>query len=247
MTEPDCGYENKIAELTAALEETTRQCSHWKKLARSVVITEDDGSREPMPEGWHPPSRDSAEGAGERTFEVSRLEDEGWKPAAVVSGYWIKTKPDHEFVNVCNGDLRKLDEATHVIVSAAPVPSSDGAGERRRWLNDLLKAAEAFRIAMVVSGALGKVSQDNYMNQLRALESALNPFNYRPSGAVAAEPDTDGPCFYCGEQTVRYAGDPGLWPLYFCQPDGTGITRIHHTRCVTSRLAISAPAKLRNC
>lgn len=47
-----------------------------------------------------------------------------------------------------------------------------------KWLNDLLKAAEAFRIAMVESGALDKVRQDTYFTQLRSLEAALNPFNY---------------------------------------------------------------------
>jgi hypothetical protein len=36
--------------------------------------------------------------------------------------------------------------------------------------------------------------------------------------------------------TNHFAGDPGLWPLRFCQPDGTGIARFHHARCVTDRL-----------
>jgi hypothetical protein len=34
-TEPDCGYPAKVAELTAALDETTRQCQHWKRLAKA--------------------------------------------------------------------------------------------------------------------------------------------------------------------------------------------------------------------
>jgi hypothetical protein len=46
----------------------------------------------------------------------------------------------------------------------------------------------------------------------------------------------DGPCFYCGKRTSRIAGDPGQWPLIFCQPDGTGFVRYHHTRCVVDRL-----------
>lgn len=50
----------------------------------------------------------------------------------------------------------------------------------------------------------------------------------------------DGPCFYCGEQTCSVAGDPGRWPLVFCQPEGTGIVRFHHTSCVTERLAALA-------
>jgi hypothetical protein len=53
----------------------------------------------------------------------------------------------------------------------------------------------------------------------------------------AMRADRDGPCFYCGEQTCNVAGDPGRWPLVFCQPDGTGIARTHCTRCVSNRLA----------
>jgi len=44
------------------------------------------------------------------------------------------------------------------------------------------------------------------------------------------------PCHYCSEPCNGFAGDPGRWPLGFCQPDGTGIIRWHHTRCVTHRL-----------
>lgn len=70
----------------------------------------------------------------------------------------------------------------------APVPPADGA--KYRWLNDLIKAAEAFRVAVIYSRALDKVPQDQFIDQLRSLESALNPLNYRalPSGAGAAEP-----------------------------------------------------------
>jgi len=46
----------------------------------------------------------------------------------------------------------------------------------------------------------------------------------------------DGPCFYCGEHTSSIAGNPGKWPLVFCQPDGTGIVKYHHTSCVVDRL-----------
>lgn len=68
----------------------------------------------------------SAPVSDKRALEISRLEAEGWKQASVVSGYWIKNKPDHEFVNVRNGDLRKLEEATHDI-TAAPVSGRDAA------------------------------------------------------------------------------------------------------------------------
>lgn len=46
-------------------------------------------------------------------------------------------------------------------------------------LVDLKRTAEAFRVAMIESGAVNKVSQDTYFKQLRALERALNVENYR--------------------------------------------------------------------
>jgi hypothetical protein len=46
-------------------------------------------------------------------------------------------------------------------------------------LQDLLQAAEAFRRVMIESGAVNHVSQTLYIEQLRALERALNPLNYR--------------------------------------------------------------------
>jgi hypothetical protein len=60
------------------------------------------------------------------------------------------------------------------------------------------------------------------------------------TGLPSSYPETDGlvdgHCFYCRAMTNHFAGDPGLWPLRFCQPDGTGIARFHHARCVTDRL-----------
>jgi hypothetical protein len=64
----------------------------------------------------------SPDGAGERTLEITRLEYEGWAQASIVSGYWIKDQPDNVFVQVCNGDLRKLNEATHEIATS-PSPA----------------------------------------------------------------------------------------------------------------------------
>lgn len=78
------------------------------------------------------------------------------------------------------------DKLINQVFPSAPVPPANGT--EHRWLNDLLKAAEAFRVAVIYSRALDKVPQDQFIKQLRALETALNPFNYRPSPAVAAEP-----------------------------------------------------------
>ena len=58
--------------------------------------------------------------------------------------------------------------------------------------------------------------------------------------APVGEP-RDGPCFYCGEMTSSLAGNPGKWPLIFCQPDGTGSVKYHHTSCVVTRLRAAAP------
>lgn len=49
----------------------------------------------------------------------------------------------------------------------------------KRQLEDLKRTAEAFRVAMIESGAINHVRQDLYFDQLRALESALNLINYR--------------------------------------------------------------------
>ncbi|MCP1852740.1 MULTISPECIES: hypothetical protein [unclassified Bradyrhizobium] len=45
-------------------------------------------------------------------------------------------------------------------------------------MTDLLATAEAFRVAMIESGAVNSVGHDRYFDQLRALERALQPLNY---------------------------------------------------------------------
>ena len=45
-----------------------------------------------------------------------------------------------------------------------------------------------------------------------------------------------GACELCGEPVDGLAGDPGKWPLRFPKPDGTGISRPHHMRCVIERV-----------
>ena len=52
------------------------------------------------------------------------------------------------------------------------------AWDKNRHLDELREKAEAFRAAMIESGAVHKVSENLYMPQLRALERALNPMNY---------------------------------------------------------------------
>lgn len=43
-------------------------------------------------------------------------------------------------------------------------------------------------------------------------------------------------CEFCDGFCDSTAGDPGEWPLFFPHPDGTGLTRAHHVRCVVERL-----------
>lgn len=60
-----------------------------------------------------------------------------------------------------------------------------------------------------------------------------------PTPATAARHSAEyAPCFYCGELCNDLAGDPGLWSLYFPDPDqyGSGYGRHHHTKCVMRRL-----------
>jgi hypothetical protein len=56
--------------------------------------------------------------------------------------------------------------------------------DKDRQLADLLRTAEAFRVAMIESGAVNHVRQDCYIKQLRALECALQPLNYIIPGAL---------------------------------------------------------------
>lgn len=50
--------------------------------------------------------------------------------------------------------------------------------DTHKQLQDLLRTAEAFRVAMIESGAVRKVEQNLYFDQLRAIERALRPANY---------------------------------------------------------------------
>ena len=45
------------------------------------------------------------------------------------------------------------------------------------------------------------------------------------------------PCVFCGEPTNSLAGNPGEWPLWFCEADGSGFARVHHVSCVQDRLS----------
>ncbi len=65
-------------------------------------------------------------GAGEGAKQLrSRLEDEAWSQASVVSCYWIQSRPDRDLVEVVNRDLRLLYEATHEVASP-PAPAEPG-------------------------------------------------------------------------------------------------------------------------
>lgn len=44
------------------------------------------------------------------------------------------------------------------------------------------------------------------------------------------------PCYYCGELTNSFAGDPSVWPLHFPHPDEPGVVKQNHVGCVMKRL-----------
>jgi len=60
----------------------------------------------------------------------------------------------------------------------------------------------------------------------------------RPASVIQSE---GAACAFCDQPIEPLAADPGLWPLVFAHPDGTGIAKTHHVRCVTQRLF--APSK----
>ena len=43
-------------------------------------------------------------------------------------------------------------------------------------------------------------------------------------------------CEFCGERCNGFAGNPSEWPIALCHPDGTGIVKWHHERCVSERI-----------
>lgn len=43
-------------------------------------------------------------------------------------------------------------------------------------------------------------------------------------------------CALCGEECDWLAGNPGMWPIFFCHPDGTGEPKPHHTQCVQEKV-----------
>ena len=50
----------------------------------------------------------------------------------------------------------------------------------------------------------------------------------------------DGDCYYCHQQTDKFSGNPGKWPLSFSHADAPGVVRPHHTQCVQERLESAA-------
>lgn len=53
------------------------------------------------------------------------------------------------------------------------------------------------------------------------------------------EEKKDGACYYCGEKTNSFAGNPGLWPVRLCHVDEPGKAKYHHAKCISIRLANS--------
>lgn len=70
---------------------------------------------------------------------------------------------------------KKIEDMTHDEYRAARLRAKWQL--RPEYAADLIErlrdTAEAFRVAMVTSGATTKVPQDQYFDQLRALESAI--------------------------------------------------------------------------
>ncbi len=67
--------------------------------------------------------------------------------------------------------------------------------------------------------------------------AALSAYEQAEGQGTAIDPD--GPCGLCGAFTSSLAANPGMWPLRFPHPDGTGKAKPHHVKCVTARLFAS--------
>ncbi len=46
----------------------------------------------------------------------------------------------------------------------------------------------------------------------------------------------DDKCYYCGEMTNSFAGNPGKWPVVLSHSDEPGKPKCHHEECVILRL-----------
>lgn len=79
-----------------------------------------------------------------------------------------------------------------------------------RQLQDLLRTAEAFRTATIEHGALVKIPQNLYIDELRALEGALQPTNYVISEADAVK-NADNLRETIARAVYRYQEGPGTF------------------------------------
>lgn len=95
--------------------------------------------------------------------------------------------------------------------SSAGIESATARAPQLRQFEDLKLAAESFRRAMIESGAINHVGQDQYFDELRTLEKALNPLNYRGDPAQAAvQPASHAPSCPCRDNapTGDYCRNP---------------------------------------
>ncbi len=53
----------------------------------------------------------------------------------------------------------------------------------------------------------------------------------------------DKPCYYCGEPTNAFAGNPGRWPVALPHADEPGVVKWHHGGCVSRRLVDAQQAR----
>lgn len=135
------------------------------ELKRSEVLAFDDGLLTVKMSGHGKANGWATMAFNEKQFE---LDDEGYQIVEIPPSELFELR---DFLNRVLPINRPGDASARS--SAGTVEAS------ARQLEDLKLAAENFRRAMIQSGATSHVKQSLYMEQLRALECALNPLNFR--------------------------------------------------------------------
>lgn len=85
-----------------------------------------------------------------------------------------------------------------------------------------------------------KAESKSEATDANAVESSP-PANLQRGEILENNPGTSGngePCYYCGELCDSFAGNPGKWPIILCHKDAPGVSKAHHSACISSRLEL---------
>lgn len=136
----------------------------------------------------------------------------------------------HESERMMDG---KMDKPTKVLLLASYCGDGDKndppCSEWRPCPDCLQQCNVAFADVLQVVGGLDYLGWDKPYDPNFSQTSA--------GGEVGTRNGHQAPCYYCGKECNRLAGNPGLWPIALCGFAEPGVTTWHHTECVMEKLA----------